>query len=192
VNSACVNRQRTGSLILAAIETEILPDEAVAQAQRTIRNELRLAQEMNQSTAPASTRLAKLDAEAGEVRAMWNAGTLSPNVAQAAVDTLERDRALRANALCRDRQTGAAIGRVIPQTAELYRAAVRNLASTLTAREKRLQARALVAELPGGKVSVRKEGEAVFARLDLGRGILASRGSSNQINCFQIGSGARY
>jgi site-specific DNA recombinase len=189
-NTARVNRQRTESLILAEIETEILSDEAVAQAQKAIRDELRRAQDAIPSTAPAVTRLAKLDAEAGELRAMWNAGTLSPNAAQAALDTLERERVtLRANAAGRDWKTGAEIIRVIPQTAELYRAAVRNLNSTLTERGERLQARALVAELLGGKVIVRQEGEAVFARLDLDTGILASRGSSNQINCFQIGSG---
>jgi DNA invertase Pin-like site-specific DNA recombinase len=88
-NTARVNRQRTESLILAEIETEILSDEAVVQAQKAIREELQRAQDTNRAIVPASIRRAKLDAEADKLRAMWNAGALTPSVAMAALDALE-------------------------------------------------------------------------------------------------------
>jgi hypothetical protein len=188
-NTARVNRQLTESLILAEIETEILLDEAVVQAQKVIRDELQRAQDTNRAIAPASVRRAKLDAEADKLRAMWNAGALTPSVALAALDALECERAALSNTAFEDQKISADVIRIIPRTAELYRTAVRNLTATLTEREERLQARALVSELLGGKVTVRQEGEAVFARLDLDTGLLASRGKFNQINRFQIGSG---
>ena len=54
----------------------------------------------------------------------------------------------------------------------------------------RHEARALFAELLGGQVKVRKEGEAVFARLELDASVLlAAAGNSRQSKDFQFGSG---
>jgi hypothetical protein len=56
----------------------------------------------------------------------------------------------------------------------------------------RHEARALFAELLGGQVKVRKEGEAVFARLELDASVLlAAAGNSRQSKDFQFGSGGR-
>jgi hypothetical protein len=60
----------------------------------------------------------------------------------------------------------------VPQSAQLYRAAVRNLNTTLTAPVERQEARALIAELLGGHVKIRQEGEAVYARLEMDGGVL--------------------
>ena len=46
----------------------------------------------------------------------------------------------------------------VPQSAQLYREAVRNLNTTLTEPVERQEARALIAELLGGHVKIRQEG----------------------------------
>ena len=82
------------------------------------------------------------------------------------------------------------IVRVISQSAQLYRAAVRTLNATLSETSERQEARALVAELLGGQVKVRKEGDAVYARLELDANVLlAAAANSSKSNDFQIGSG---
>ena len=53
------------------------------------------------------------------------------------------------------------------------------------------EARALVAELLGGQVKVRKEGDAVYARLELDANVLlAKAANSSKSKDFQFGSGA--
>jgi hypothetical protein len=70
---------------------------------------------------------------------------------------------------------------------------VRTLNATLTETSERPEARALVAELLGGQVKVRKEGDAVYARLELDANVLlAAAGNSSKSNDFQFGSGGRF
>jgi hypothetical protein len=74
----------------------------------------------------------------------------------------------------------------VPQSTHLYREAVRNLNTTLTERQ---EARALIAELLGGHVKIRQEGEAVCARLEMDGGVLlAVAGNSNKVTGFKRGS----
>ena len=81
---------------------------------------------------------------------------------------------------------------MVPQSAQLYREAVRNLNSTLTEPVERQEARALIAELLGGAVKVRQEGEAVYARLEMDAAVLlVAGGKSFEINDFKRGSGGR-
>ena len=61
-------------------------------------------------------------------------------------------------------------------SAALYRAAVRDLNKTLTDPTERAEARALIAELLGQQVKIRRDGESVFARLEIDEAVL---GSSN-------------
>jgi len=61
-------------------------------------------------------------------------------------------------------------------SAALYRAAVRDLNKTLTAPTERAEARVLIAELLGQQVKIRRDGESVFARLEIDEAVL---GSSN-------------
>lgn len=193
VNGARVNRQRTEKLILSEVEAEILSDEALSHAQKAMQDELRRAQKRDKIAPIPVPTLAKLDAQERELRALMSAGTLSPSVTRAALDTLERERAERsAGAARRDQKAGADVIRLIPQTAELYREAVRNLNATLTEPAERLQARMLIAEMLGGEVKVRQEREAVYARLEMDAGVLiAVAGNSKKSNCFQVGSGGR-
>ncbi len=80
----------------------------------------------------------------------------------------------------------------VPQSAQLYRKAVRNLNTTLTEPVERQEARALIAQLLGGHVKIRQESEAVYARLEMDDGVLlAVAGNSNKITGFTRGSGAR-
>jgi hypothetical protein len=83
--------------------------------------------------------------------------------------------------------------KVIPQSAAHYRAAVRDLNSTLHDPTERAEARALIAELLGRQVRIRQDGAAVFARLEIDEAVLlASAAASLEIKDFQVGSGGRY
>ncbi len=89
------------------------------------------------------------------------AGRLSSVTAQAALDAIERERAESVARTTRsERRTGGDMMRLLPQSAELYRDAVRNLNGTLTEPAERQEARALIAELLGRQVTIRQEGEA--------------------------------
>jgi hypothetical protein len=80
--------------------------------------------------------------------------------------------------------------KMIPQSAALYRGAVRNLNSTLKDPTERAEARALIAELLGRQVRIRQDGAAVFARLEIDEAmLLASAAKSLEIKDFQFGSG---
>jgi len=82
--------------------------------------------------------------------------------------------------------------KVIPQSAALYRAAVRDLNSTLHDLTERAEARALIADLLGRQVRIRQDGAAVFARLEIDEAVLlASAAESLEIKDFQVGSGGR-
>jgi len=65
---------------------------------------------------------------------------------------------------------------MVPQSARLYREAVRNLSTTLSEPVERQDARALIAELLGGTLKVRQEGEAVYARLEMDAAVLLVSG----------------
>ena len=78
----------------------------------------------------------------------------------------------------------------IPQSAALYRAAVRDLNSTLKDPTERAEARALIAELLGRQVRIRQDGAAVFARREIDEAVLlASAAKSLEIKDFRVGSG---
>ncbi len=80
--------------------------------------------------------------------------------------------------------------KAIPQSAALYRAAVRDLNSTLRDPTERAEARALIAELLGRQVRIGQDGAAVFARLEIDEAVLlASAAVSLEIEDIQVGSG---
>lgn len=125
------------------------------------------------------------------MRTLLGSGGISSTVAQAGWGALDRERAEALSRASREqRQSGANIIRILLHNARLYRTAVRTLSATLTEPSERQEARALFAELLGGQVKVRKEGEAVYARLELDVSVLlAAAGNSRQSKDFQIGSG---
>jgi hypothetical protein len=121
-------------------------------------------------------------------------GRLSSLAAQAALDAIERERTeLEFQASRDERRLYEEAMKVIPQSAALCRAAVRDLNSTLQDPTERAEARALIAELLGKQVRIRQDGEAVFARLEMDEAVLvASAEKSLEIKDFQRGSGGRY
>jgi hypothetical protein len=122
---------------------------------------------------------------------MLNTRRLSPAVARAALDAIEPQRAeLVSSAPRGGRKASADVIRMIPQSARLYREAVRNLNTALAEPAERQEARTLIAELLGGTVKLRQGGEAVYARLERDAGVLlAVAWNYNKINCFLRGSG---
>ena len=189
-NAVRIKREKAEAVLLAEIEAEILSDEAIELAQRTAQDELRRQQKSSSKTqAPAhSAKLRSLDTQAQELRALMTAGTLSPHIGQAGLDALERERAeLLAKDGRRGQRVGADVVRLIPQTAALYREAVRNL-SDVTEGAERLQARALISEMLGGEVKVRPGGD---AEIQLDAGVLLACGNPSGINRLERGSGGR-
>ena len=78
-----------------------------------------------------------------------------------------------------------------PQAAEVYRAAVRNLNTTLSEPQDRTQARALIGNLLGGRAKIRQEGDAVFyAQLKIDAAVLLSvAANSSKFRDVKRGSG---
>ena len=127
------------------------------------------------------------------MRTLVKKGRLSSVAAQAALDAIERERTELAFQSSRDeRRVYEEAMKVIPQSAAHYRAAVRDLNSTLHDPTERAEARALIAELLGRQVRIRQDGAAVFARLEIDEAVLlASAAASLEIKDFQVGSGGR-
>ncbi len=197
-NNLRVRRETAERLLLEEIKVELLSDDAVAQAQKAMQDELRRLQSAKrppkEAPAVASGKVAKLDAQIDQLRALMQTGTLSPAAGQAALDVLERDRAeLIDTARRREAKANGNVVRMLPQTAEIYRAAVRDLQGALTEPNERLQARALIFELLGGKVPLRPAASErhLIARLSLNRGALLEAANGGKINNFQNGSGGR-
>jgi hypothetical protein len=94
---------------------------------------------------------------------------------QAARDAIEREHVELVFQASRDeRRVYQEAMKVIPQSAVLYRAAVRDLNSTLKEPTERAEARALIAELLGQQVRIRQDGAAVFARLEIDEVVLVA------------------
>ena len=197
-NNLRVLRETAERLLLEEIKSELLSDEAVARAQKAMQDELRRLQSTKrparEAPAIATGKVARLDAEIAQLRDLMQAGTLSPAAGKAALDILERDRAELIDTARRgEAKAGGNVVRMLPQTAEIYRAAVRDLQGTLKEPSDRLQARALIFELLGGKVPLRPAESAshLIARVPLNAGALLVAASGGRINDFQSGSGGR-
>ena len=123
----------------------------------------------SEHSTPATARLEKLNADAGDLRSLLKAGKLSPAAVQAALDVIDRERTeLTSTSSQAERKATPDVIRMLPDSARVYREAVRSLSATLTRPEERQEARALIAGLLSGTVKVRQEGEAVYARLEIG------------------------
>jgi hypothetical protein len=146
---------------------------------------------MDQQELSTSPKLAKLEEEAHELRVLMKQGRLSSPAAQAALHAIEHERAELVFRASRDeRRVYEEAMKAIPKSAALYRAAVRDLNSTLKDPTERAEARALIAELLGRQVRIRQDGAAVFARLKIDKAVLlASAAKSLEIKDFQVGSG---
>lgn len=191
-NTARVRRSALEQRILAEIEAEILSDEALERVKTGLQSFFGRAK-LSQQELSTSPRLAKLDEETEELRGLVKKGRLSSVAAQAALEAIERERAeLVIHASRDERRVFEEAMKGIPQSAALYRAAVRDLNSTLRDPTERAEARALIAELLGKQVRIRQDGAAVFARLEIDETVLlASAAKSLEIKDFQVGSGGR-
>jgi hypothetical protein len=65
--------------------------------------------------------------------------------------------------------------RFVARLLQVYRAAVRELNSTVKNPTERQEARAPIAELLGNRVRIQREGEAVYARLEMNSGYLRGK-----------------
>ncbi len=191
-NTARLRRVTLEQRILAEIETEILSDAALERVKQGLQSIFgRVAS--NEQERSGSPKLAKLEEESQELRTLVKKGRLSSVAAQAALDAIERERAeLVFRASRDDRRVFEEAMKAIPQSAALYRAAVRDLNSTLKDPTERAEARALIAELLGQQVRIRQDGGAVFACLEFDEAVLlASAEKSFKNKDFQVGSGGR-
>ena len=174
-NTARLRRTSLEQRILAEIETEILSDEALERVKRELQSIFGRVGS-NEQERSASPKLAKLEEEAQELRTLVKKGRLSSVAAQAALDAIERERAELVFHASRDeRRVYEEAMKVIPQSAALYRAAVRDLNSTLKDPTERAEARALIAELLGRQVRIRQDGGAVFACLEIDEAVLRNK-----------------
>jgi site-specific DNA recombinase len=191
-NTARLRRVTLEQRILAEIETEILSDEALERVKQGLQSIFGRVGS-NEQERSGSPKLAKLEEEAQELRTLVKKGRLSSVAAQAALDAIERERAeLVFRASRDDRRVYEEAMKAIPQSAALYRAAVRDLNSTLKDPTERAEARALIAELLGRQVRIRQDGGAVFACLEFDEVVLlASAEKSFKNKDFQFGSGGR-
>jgi hypothetical protein len=188
-NTARIKRQHVEDLLLKEIMAELLSDEAVAIAQAEIRAELR-SFGLRQTVEPPSAKLKALDAQADELRRILKAGKLAPTVAQAALDTVARQRAEASSASRYEHKAVADVVRLLPQAVRVYRDAARNLSATLSEPEDRAEARALIGDLIGGRVVIRQEGKAVYAQLTMhAAALLSAAANSGRFNDFKCGSG---
>lgn len=188
-------RELAERLLLAEIVTELLSDEAVAVAQKEMRDEFKRLHAPRRATSNASTdsRLTRLNTEIEQFQVLMKAGTLSALAADAAIAALERQRLEIVDSVSRrDRTALTSVVKLLPQTAQIYRAALRDLQSTISEPSERLAARTLIFELLAGKVSLRPAdcGSYLIGRVELRPSVLVEK-TSNNINSFQNGSGGR-
>jgi hypothetical protein len=134
-------------------------------------------------------------AEIAELRQLAKAGTLSPAVAQAAIDTAENERqALERMKLDRSEKQTARILRMLPRTAEALRERIQGGNAGLRNPRSIVQGRNVLFEAFGGKVPLRraetKPGERPYlvARLGLNRTVLL-QAAANAAGCVFGGSG---
>jgi hypothetical protein len=124
-NTGRLKRTTLEQRILAEIEAEILSDEALERVQKGLQSILGRAA-INQQEI-GTPKLAKLEEEAQELRALVKQGRLSPPAAQAALDAIEHERAELVFRASRDeRRVFEEAMKMIPQGAALYRAAARS------------------------------------------------------------------
>jgi hypothetical protein len=124
-NTARLRRVTLEQRILAEIEAEILSDEALERVKQGLQSIFGRVVS-NEQERSASPKLAKLEEEAQELCTLVKKGRLSSVPAQAALDAIERERAEFVFRASRDeRRVYEEAMKAIPQSAALYRAAVR-------------------------------------------------------------------
>ncbi len=180
-NKVRVNRERAEAAIVDYLAEELLSPAAVALAQRAYQEAVR------QELAAAEPKVEAPDtihAEEVKLKEMMKAGTLSLDVAQAALDALAQKRRKIVSA-----RSAPVVGvEAFALAAERYQDAVRNLGKHVAGSARATEERGLVRELLGGHGTVFTRDGRIGARF-ASAGLLNLAGISCKSGIYNIGSG---
>jgi site-specific DNA recombinase len=184
-NEIRVHRESAEAAIVNYLGDELLSSEAIEIANREYRKAI--LEELHSQEHDQTARPDALEAEEAKLRQMLKAGTLSPDVAQAALDALANKRRKAASKV---RMSPASAVESFALAAESYRAAVRNLGQHVTDSQHSQEERNLVRELLGGHGTVFNQYGRVGARFH-SAGLLDLEGLSCKSMSYNSGSGGR-
>ncbi len=184
-NKVRVKRARAEAAIVDYIAEELLSPEAVDIAKRAYQEAIR--KELGTREHAKVKGAGTLHAEEAQLREMLRAGTLSPDVARAALDAVERKRRTIATAL---RMPAARSAEAFSLGLERYRDAVRNLGKHVPYSDQAAEERRLVRELLGGHGTVFTRDGRIGARFR-SAGLLDMEEFSYKSKIYNCGSGGR-
>ena len=186
-NKLRVKRDRAEAAIVDYIADQLLSPEAIAIAkvayQEAVREELGTREREKDKARKPDT----LQAEEAKLREMLKAGTLSPDIAQAALDALGNKRRRIAAALM---APAARSVETFSLAADRYREAVRNLGMHVANNTQAMEERSLVRELLGGHGTVFTRDGRIGARFE-SAGLLDLAEFSCKSDTYNSGSGGR-
>jgi hypothetical protein len=190
-NVVRINRERAESAITDYLATDLLSPAAIEAAQQAYADEIarQRRQSTNASEINCSGELAAIEAQETQLRGLLKAGTLSADVATAALDALDNKRRKLSKPVKRD--DGDAL-REFSLKIERYRSAVENLGKLLSNSDRVVEARSLVQEILGGQGTVLREAGRVGAQFPLA-GLLRLAGIETAVNstAYNRGSGGK-
>lgn len=182
-NQIVVPREKAEAAIVNYLAVDLLSPEAIEIAKREYQAAvLEETKRKHQDTAEFDA----LRAEEGLLRKMLRARTLSPDVAQAALDALANKRRKAASTV---KISPASLVRSFALTAERYREVVINLGKHVAKSEHSTEERELVRAMLGGHGTVYRRDGRVGARFDWIGLIQTEKSLINQ--GIRIGSGGR-
>jgi site-specific DNA recombinase len=182
-NQIVVPRERAETAIVNYLAVDLLSPEAIEIAKREYQAAaLEEAKRKHQDAAEFDA----LRAEEVLLRKMLNARTLSPDVAQAALDAVANKRRKTALTV---KMSPASLVQAFALTAERYREVVRNLGKHVTKSEYSTEERELVRVILGGHGKVFSRDGRVGARFDWTGLVQTEKILNNQ--GVRIGSGGR-
>jgi site-specific DNA recombinase len=184
-NEIRVQRENAEAAIVNFLAKEMLSPEAIEIAKRQYREAV--LEELRSREQENTVKPDVLRAEEAKLREMVKAGTLSQDIAQAALDALAVKRR-KANSIVR--MSPASAVESFALAAERYTGAVRNLGNHVTSSEHSMEERNLVRELLGGHGTVFTRNGRVGARFD-SAGLLHMTEFSYKSMSYNNGSGGR-
>ena len=183
-NQVRVKRERAEAAIIDYVSNELLSPEAIAAAKNVYQQVQREELETSVKTAKAPETLR---AEETKIREMIKAGTLSPDIAQAALDALAQKRRRISTALAAP--AASSIER-FTLGIERYSAAVKNLGEHVSKSPQAAEERTLVHELLGGRGTVFMRDGRIGARFQ-SAGLLEMANLPYKSSTYNFGSGGR-
>ena len=159
-NKIAVPRERAETAIVNYLATELLSPEAIEIAKREYQSAIL---EQTERKHQDNAELNALGAEEVLLRKMLRARTLSPDVAQAALDAVANKRRKAASTV---KMSPADLLHSFALTADRYTSVVKNLGKHVTKSEHSAEERELVREMLGGHGTVFSRDGRVGARFD--------------------------